>query len=361
VWRESEPARSLAVLRRVRPAWWGVLVMGLLTLYFAQTQSAFVVYVYNTCLLACLGAIALNLLMGTAGQASIGNAAFLAIGGFVSVWMLRAGVPFPADIVIASVIAGAAGLLAGAPAVRLHGLELALATLAAQFITLFFANQYQVHSAGSAGFSIVPLFNSAGLIGSGRDWAWLLFGIVSVTILIVSRLMRERAGRALRMIRDHDVAAPALGIPVIRYKLMIFTFSSMLIGLEGGLMAHFTGSVTVDNYTLALAIQYVAMILIGGLDSIAGSIIGAAIVIALPVIIPNIVSHLLGANQAATNGSNISVIVYGVLIIVFIIGSAGGGIIGTLKNLASSPAAKAAAGAGNGLVQRLVPILGRRA
>jgi branched-chain amino acid transport system permease protein len=338
---QSRLARRAAPIRRVRPVWLGIAALGVITLVFAQTQSTFSVYAYNTFLLACLGAIALNLLTGTTGQVSIGNAAFLAVGGFGSVWLLGIGVPFPADVILAAAGAGVIGLVVGTPALRLHGLELALATLAAQFITLFFANEYQLHSAGAAGFSVVPLFSSQGLVASGRDWALLLFVIVAPTILLVSRLMRERSGRALRMIRDHDIAASTLGISTIRYKLMIFALSSTIIGLEGGLLAHFTGSVTVDNYSLEVAIQYVAMILIGGLDSITGSVIGAAIVTALPVVIPNVISAVVGGNQAATNGANISEIVYGALIIGFIVSSAGG-IVGALKTARGSKAAVAA-------------------
>ena len=93
---------------------------------------------------------------------------------------------------------------------------------------------------------------------------------MSVLVLVVSRLVRERNGRAWRMIRDHEVASHTLGIRVTRYKLLAFIISSMIIGFQGSLIAHFTGSVTSEGYTFHLAVSFVVMVLIGGLDSVAG-------------------------------------------------------------------------------------------
>jgi branched-chain amino acid transport system permease protein len=324
----------VSVFTKIRPAWWGVLAMGLITLFFATTQSSFNLYIFDSVMLACLGAIALNMLMGTAGQVSIGNSAFLLVGAFAAVFCLRAHVPFPLDLVIATLFSGLVGALVGLPALRLRSLFLALATLAAFFIAVYFGNLYQsrVPDAASGGFTITPLFSEHGLVGGQRYWAWLLFVLVSLLVLGASRLMRERSGRAWRMIRDHELVAPTLGINVARYKLVIFILSSMVIGFEGALAAHFTGSVTTDNYTLLLAIQYVAMILIGGLDSILGAVIGASIIVALPSIVPKIVAGFIGPAQAATNGPQIAQIIYGVLIIVFITSSPEG-IVGWLRGV----------------------------
>ena len=319
---------------RIRLAWWGVAAMAIITLFFTTTQSSFNMYIFDTVLLACMGAIALNVLMGTAGQVSIGNAAFLLVGGFSTVFFLHSNIPFPLDAIFASIFAGVCGFIVGLPALRLKSLFLALATLAAQFIAVYFGNLYQSRTPESAsgGFLIPTLFASHGLLGAQHLWGWLLFGVLSVTVLGASRLTRERSGRAWRMIRDHELVAPTLGIPVARYKLTIFVVSSMVIGLEGSLQAHFSGTVTTDNYTLLLAIQYVAMILVGGLDSILGAIIGASIIVALPSIVPKIVSGFLGQAKAAVQGPQIAQIVYGVLIIVFITASPEG-IIGWLRGL----------------------------
>jgi branched-chain amino acid transport system permease protein len=301
----------------------GLAVMALFTLYFSTKASSANLFTFNSVLLACFGAIALNVLMGTTGQVSIGNSAFLAVGAFSTIFFLRLGLPFPADVLAAGLAAGVAGLIVGLPALRLRGLQLALATLAAFYIVYYIVNEYQskAKNAGSGGFSINPLFQSKGLVGGQKYWAWLLFGLTSVLIILATRVTRFRSGREWRVIRDHETAAPALGIAVTRSKMTVFALSSVIIGLQGGLTVYLTGSVSADDFTLLLAVSYIAMVVIGGLDSIAGAVIGAAVVIALPTIVPHIVTSIMGAQQAAQKGASISEIVYGMLVVIFVTSS----------------------------------------
>jgi branched-chain amino acid transport system permease protein len=117
--------------------------------------------------------------------------------------------------------------------------------------------------------------------------------------------------------------------------MTVFALSSVVIGIEGGLTAYLTGSVIVDNFTLLLAVSYIAMVVIGGLDSIAGAVIGAAIITALPTVVPKVVSHLIGAQSAAQKGASISQIIYGLLLVVFVTSSPRG-ITGWFRRLQSS-------------------------
>jgi branched-chain amino acid transport system permease protein len=330
-----ERSSGWGIFRIVRPAWWGVALIGIATLFFTSTLGALNVYVYDQILLACMGAIALQLLLGTAGLVSIGNSAFLLVGAFSAVFALRSGIAFPFDLIFATVISGVAGLIASLPSLRIRSLFLALSTLAVYYLAVFFGNLYQVHGgpvASAAGFQIPTLFASQGLAGSGRDWAWFLFGCLAITILGASRLMRERSGRAFRMIRDHEFIAPTLGIPVFRYKLTVFVITSMVIGFEGALMAHFSGIISTDSFTVTLAFQYIAMIVIGGLDSIVGAIIGAVIVIGLPTWVPILIGPLVGSTNATIDGPNIALIIYGVLVILFVVSSPDG-TVGLLRTL----------------------------
>lgn len=323
---------TLALIRRVNPAWWGVGGLAAVTLAMTSTASSYNLYIFCTLLLAGLGAIALNVLMGTVGQPSIGNAAFLAVGSFGSMFFFRAGISFPWDVVLAGIGAGLVGLVVGIPAFRLHGLHLILATLAAHFIVLFVASEYERKTVGVNGFLITPAYQSKGVDVSVEYWAWTLYLVLAVLIVVASYLTRERSGRAWRMIRDHDLVAHTLGIQTMRYKLIAFGLSSAVIGVQGGLLTHLAGAADVTNFSLALAIQYVAMILIGGLDSIAGALIGAAIVIYLPVEVPHLVAPFLGDARAVSDGPGVSVIVYGVLIVVFIARSPEG-VVGWLRAL----------------------------
>ena len=331
---DHEHSGRWGIFRVVRPAWWGIALIGIATLFFTSTLGTVNVYVYDQILLACIGAIALQFLLGTAGLVSIGNSAFLLIGAFGAVFALRSGIAFPLDLIFASLISGVGGLIAGLPSLRIRSLFLALSTLAVFYLAVFFGNLYQVHDpiAASAGFQIPTLFSSSGLAGEGRDWAWLLFGFLAVIILGASRLMRERSGRAYRMIRDHEFIAQTLGIPVFRYKLTAFVITSMVIGCEGALMAHFSGIISTDNFTVALAFQYIAMIVIGGLDSIVGAIIGAVIVIGLPTWVPIIIGPLIGSSNATIDGPNIALIIYGALVIVFVTSSPDG-TVGLLRTI----------------------------
>lgn len=327
---------SRSLLGRVPKVFVGILVLGFVCLWWTSVQDFYNLYVFNRVLLACIGAIGLNVLMGTAGQVSLGNSAFLLVGAFTTVISLRAGVPFPLDIVFAGLAAGVIGLIAGLPALRLRSLFLALSTLSLHFIALFLANKYQgsVEGAASAGFRVDTLFGSKGLEGGQRYWTGLLFVVVSLLLVGTSRLVGTRTGRGLRMIRDHELVAASFGIAVRRYKLAVFVCTSMVIGVGGSLTAHFTGSVQADTYTLLIAIQAVAMILIGGLDSLLGSVIGATIVTALPQYLPRWITslHLVGDSTASAYGPQVSQMVYGVLLIIFITASPDG-IAGWLRGL----------------------------
>lgn len=320
----------------IRSVWLGIIALVAMTASLIVEGSSFHLYVLNSCLLAVFGALALNLLMGTAGLVSIGNSAFLAVGAFSAVFALRSGIPFPGDLVFAAVMAAVVGAVIGLPALRLRGLHLALATLAGFFIITYFGNEYQsrAEGGGSGGFFIPVLFQSQGLTGAQQYWALTLVLLVAVLILGATRLDEHRSGRAWRMIRDHEIVAHTLGIPVTRYKMSAFAISSAVIGIQGALAAHLSGSVSIDQYTLALAIAYIAMVLIGGLDSVLGAVIGAFLVTSLPTIVPTMVTTIMGPTTTAIQGPAIAEIIYGLLVVVFITSSRQG-IVGLLRTISA--------------------------
>jgi branched-chain amino acid transport system permease protein len=314
----AAPARAFDWRGLIQQRYIIILVTFLVVAYFTAAGSSFSIYVVDTILLSAIGAMALDLLMGTGGQVSIGNAAFLAGGAFATVWASRAGVPFPFDVIIAALACAVGGLIVGLPALRIRGMYLALATLAAFYVADFIGQKYQSDTVGAAGFFMKPIFT--GTLGQqSASWAWLLFGVVVATMILVSWLRGGRSGRAWRMIRDHEVAASAMGIPVARYKLVLFTITSAIIGIQGGLTAHFIGSVTYDSFTLTLSVSVIAMILIGGLDSLAGPLIGAVVVTTMPVFLPDVLGLFVSSSNASQEASNYSEVLYGLLIMVFMI------------------------------------------
>lgn len=312
------PVRVLGLRGPVVQKYLLIVVAAVVVAVAAADASSYTLYVLDSILLAAIGALALDLLMGTGGQVSIGNAAFLAGGAYATVWASRAGVPFPLDLVIGGLVCAVGGLLVGLPALRIRGMYLALGTLAAFYLADFVGLKYQKHTVGAAGFFLKPVF-SGSILDQEIGWAWLLLGVLAATIIVVSWLRTGRSGRAWRMIRDHEVAASIMGIPVARYKLALFVITSAIIGIQGGLMAHFTGSVSYDGFTLSLSISVIAMILIGGLDSQAGPLIGAVVVTLLPVFVPDLVGVFVSSSTAAQDASGYAEIVYGVLIMIFMI------------------------------------------
>jgi branched-chain amino acid transport system permease protein len=301
-----------------------IIALAVLTFYFTQVETEYHLYLYNRFLLFAICAVALNLLMGTAGLVSLGTAAFLAVGAYASVALLRAGVPFPADVLLSGAIGSALGLVVGVPSLRIKGIYLALATLAAHFSVTFIATKYQAAEAGPAGFIIPSLFGGSGTLLQQEYWAVLLFLLLCLATVSFSRLSALRTGRAWRMIRDHEAAAPAVGINVSGYKLLAFTISSGVITMCGGILLHFTGSATIESFGLDVAIAAVAMIVIGGLDSVAGAVIGAAVITALPQVIPEALGPLLPVAKRAIAGPQVAEVIYGLLIVLLVTRSPGG-------------------------------------
>ena len=256
--------------------------------------------------------------MGTAGLVSIGNAAFLAVGAFAAVWCERHGVQVPLSLLLAGASAGFVGLIVALPGIRIKGIYFALSTLAAYYILLDFADDYQGKTVGAAGFVLPTPFAGLGLQGEERAWAWLLAGFLGAVVVLAVCFTVGRSGRAMRMIRTHELVAACSGIHVIRYKLLVFAGSSMVIGVAGGLGAYLDGSVGTASYPLSLAISYIAMIIVGGLDSVWGAVAGAAVIVVLPTASTNVVSLFLG-NSGAIYGPDVAQILYGVLVIIVVV------------------------------------------
>jgi branched-chain amino acid transport system permease protein len=314
-WRRSFPLRNGLLL---------MLVLLGVTTYVTNTQLDYNVFLYNTFLLTCIGALAMNLLMGTTGLVSAGSAGFIAAGGFSAVWLERADVPFGFAVLGGGLVAAVLGLVVALPAIRLRGLALALGTISVHYVVIFVADQYQQHTpdAGAAGFILPPVFGS--VIDVQWQWSWVLYGVLLVTTYVVCSLTSGRTGRALRLIRDQETIAATQAIPVTGYKMMVFAVSSFFFGIQGGLTVFVAGQVSSEQFTLLLAMQFLAMVMVGGLDSVWGAAIGAAVFTALPFGVQHVVSALLGAQQASLNGAKYGVIAYAVLVVIFIVCAPGG-------------------------------------
>ena len=233
--------------------------------------------------IAVVGAHALNLLTGYTGLVSLGHAGLIAAGAFTTgVLAHEIAAPFWVTVPAAVTAGALLGLLVGAPALRLRGLYLALSTLALHFVILYVLGEYQTHRGLATGL-LVPKPALAGLtVTGGRVWYYVLVAAASLVTLFTLNLARTRPGRAWVAIRDRDVAAAATGVDVNRYKLLAFVVSSALTALCGSLWAYYTGFVSVEAFGFFMTIEYIAMIIIGGMGSVLGGILGAAFVTMLP-------------------------------------------------------------------------------
>lgn len=325
---ESKAAKEdIASARRGRSEPRILLVIGaigLLTLYMTAFEGSFNLFLFNSFLLAAIGASALNIPMGQAGLVSVASAAFLCLGSFSAIIAEQAGVPVALTVVIAAVTGSLAGWLFSLPSARLDHLYFALSTLAAQALVIYVATQYQRSEVGEAGFITVPWFSDKGIVGKQQYWAWLLFGVLAIVLIGIYQLRIGRAGRAWRHIRDHEIAAATTGVRVRSWKMSAMALSSGLIAVQGALTYYFTGAASADAFTFLISVQYIAMILLGGVDTLMGPLLGAAVIVFTPTVATDVVTELFSAEVASRDGAQIVQIVYGLLIILAIVGPKSG-------------------------------------
>lgn len=313
--------RADMAVHRVPLARWS-LVAFLLVAYtlVPLLASSYQIYVLDTILIACIGALGLNILTGYAGQVSIGHGAFIGVGAFASALLgARAGLPFWISVPLAGLITAVVGMLFGIPSVRIKGLYLAISTLAAQVIIEWFLARPAIAGTGS-----VPAPRpTLGPISFNDDRAYyfILLTATVLAVLVAENILRTRIGRAFVAVRDQDIAAEVLGVDVARYKLLAFGLSSFYAGVAGALLGHLGKAVNYEQFTIELSIQYLAMIVIGGLGSIPGTIFGAAFITLLPVFLRNVLDALKEAlpGNPATLFSSAQFFLFGFVIVMFMI------------------------------------------
>jgi branched-chain amino acid transport system permease protein len=284
---------------------------------------SFDVYLAVLSVFAAMGAVALDLLLGIVGIASIGNAAFMAIGAFTAVGLSDNHVGFIPAVLVGGLASGAAGLIVGLPSLRLRGFYVVLTTLALQYIATFGFQELETATGASAGYTLpIP---SIGPWTLSSDKSWFALGAIflCIELIVLAGLTRGRAGRAWRAIREHEGAASVVGVNVVRYKLIAFVISSIFIGIEGAALAYYIGSVDYASYTIDIGVSYAAMVLVGGMGTLYGPVLGAVLITILPAVLQS-----LGSSDSTgfigTNASSLELLAYGVLIVGVVILEPGG-------------------------------------
>ena len=273
----------------------GVLAVFAVVLPFSLHQY-WLSYV-NLILLASIAAVGLNILTGYTGLVSLATAGFLGVGAYTTANLTtRAHWPMPVSVIAATLLAAAIGAVFGLPALRLKGLYLAITTFAAQYIL---SNRFrdwayltQGHGNIAAGY---PTLNGHAL-KSDFEWYWLLLVVTGLVVFAGINLFRTGLGRAFIAIRDQDIAAEVMGVPVGTYKVLAFSIACGLAGLSGALQAHYRTIVTWENYEIAKSFTFVAMIIVGGLGSVSGAVYGAIFMTWVPAYITRIGQSLQTSN-----------------------------------------------------------------
>ena len=281
--------------------------------------------VVNLCSIAIIGALGLNILVGYTGQISVGHGAFMSVGAYTAANLaVRLHAPFWIALPLGGLMAAVIGALVGVPSLRIKGLYLAIATLAGQFIIEWLINHVTWISGGVQASIEVPRPRLFGFeIASQRAMYFFLLVCVVLAIVAALNLLRSRIGRAFVAIRDHDIAAEIIGIDIFRYKLIAFAISSFYAGVTGVLYTYYLGVANYEQFQITVSIDYLAMIIIGGLGSVLGSIFGAIFVTLLPILIRYAMEAfgglLFSPAEVLNIIPNLRLMVFGVLIMLFLV------------------------------------------
>lgn len=272
-------------------------------------------------LIASIGAVGLNILTGFTGQISLGQGAFLGVGAYTSAYITaKMGLSFWVGVPAAGFVTAMAGMVFGIPSLRLKGLYLAIATLASQFILEWIFVRWEPVTGGSYGITI-PRPQIAGFtFSSDRSYYFIVLAFAVVMILFATNLVRSRTGRAFMAVRDHYISAEIMGINLFKYRLLSFGVSSFYAGVAGALFGHSLKYVTAEQFHIGVSIVYLAMIIIGGLGSIIGSVFGAIFMILLPKLL-SVATEMVAADFPTVARLAISFEqgIFGLIIILFLV------------------------------------------
>jgi branched-chain amino acid transport system permease protein len=305
-----------------------------------------------------VGAVGLTLLVGVAGQLSLGHAAFAAIGAYVFVWatsestpvLAGAGLPAIVGLVLAVAVAALVGFVFSPVASRLRGIYLGLATLGLVFLVRHLLLNLDAWTGGFNGRSVEP-FTVGGFSFSNRDpdflaiagvefeglhRLWYLFLVLTLfACWLAANLRSSRTGRAWANVRDSETAAAAMGIAVARQKAAAFVVSSGYAGLAGALLALAYGRLAPDVFTLTVSVDFLVMIVIGGLGSVGGAMVGALFVTALPLVLTqysDALPFMAAPGSGGLDPATASRLLYGLAIIAVLI-FLRGGLAGAFRRL----------------------------
>jgi branched-chain amino acid transport system permease protein len=267
-----------------------------------------------------IATLGLNLTTGNAGLISLSHGAFMGVGCYTVAWLAKQGLPFYATLPLAGLVTAAIGVLVGLPSLRVKGIYLAIATLAAHFVLTFIFREWDSVTGGVPGTSI-PRAEFFGFVFKGDRRNFYLIAVVAVLLALAARnLARTHIGRAFVAVRDRDISAEILGVNLLRTKLLAFAIGAFYAGVAGGILGYFYGAITPEYFVLTLAVFYLAAVIVGGLGTVLGSILGAAFMTLVPEVL-RLIAHAASQWLPSVAGLLLPMgqVVFGLLIILFLV------------------------------------------
>jgi branched-chain amino acid transport system permease protein len=298
----------------------GVALAGLAPFFLSQYWLSILIQIG----ISAIAALGLNVLVGFTGQISIGHAAFFGFGAFTSAYLSnRLSIPVFFAIPLSGVVTALVGLIFGLPAARLKGLYLAIATLAAQYILLDFFSRAEWFTGGSVPAIAEPFSIFGYVVRGDRNYFYVVLVYMVGSFILVTNLARTRDGRALVAIRDHHLSAEIMGINLTKYRTLSFGIAAFFAGVAGALYAHYNQVVSNEGFGVDRSIIFLAMVIIGGLGSVMGTLMGAAFMVLLPESMEWLSAMLRGSaiDQALALKNNIAFlreVSIGFIIIIFL-------------------------------------------
>ena len=261
---------------------------------FASLANGYYVFVIATMALTAIVGIGLNVLVGLTGQVSFGHVGFYAIGAYtVAILTTAAKLPFALALALAALLSALTGALLALPALRVRGPYLAMITIAFGFIVENIAVEWRGLTGGQNGIMGIPSPSAFGASFGERGVALVAIGVVAVLLYAYWRLSASNWGRAMRAVKDSELAAESVGLNPVAVKTVAFALSAFCAGIAGGLFAPLSGFVTPSTFTFSQSLLFVLVVIIGGAGTVTGPLVGAAVVVLLPEVLSALAEYRL--------------------------------------------------------------------
>lgn len=304
---------------QTQKVWMGILLVILFA--FPFLASPYLLFLGCLIGIAIISATGLNILVGLTGQISLGHGAFMAIGAYSAVWLANEfGLSLLATMPLAGLLTALVGIVVGLPSLRVKGLYLAIATMAASVILHFVFVHWEAVTAGNKGLNLLNAHLFDMELNTDFRMYYVIVPLAILALFGKRNLMRTRIGRAFIAIRDRDISAEVLGVNLLHYKLLSFALSSFYAGCAGALWAYFFKVVTPESFSLEVSVFYLAAIIVGGMGTVLGPILGAAFMTLIPELLKliTLLMEPVIAN-AQVHLSPMRGVVFGALIVGFLL------------------------------------------